>query len=228
MINRIKQTVQDFLNTENRGNFQPEVFNRLLHNSVQECFEDLFYEANRIINRQNRGLINGGIENITDKIRERIQHYLQDGTMTYNVDHFTYPDDVRYFDGVFYNGEFVELCKSQKEFNILKSTNPTEEYPIGVKVGEKIKILPITITDNVTFSYLRNPIRAKWTYEVVNCAELYNPDANDFVDVDIHPSMEVDVTIKVLKAFGINLKEQDIQAITTRIEAESYNQENQS
>ena len=228
MIDRIKQTVQDYLNTENRGNFQPEVFNRILHHCVQESFEELFYEANRMANRQNRGLLLGGIENITDKIRERIEHYLDDGDLTYNVDHFTYQDNVRYFDAVFYNGEFVELYKSQKEFNIVKSTSPTEEYPIGVKVGNKLKIAPTTITSGVTVSYLRNPNRAKWTYTVFDGAELFNPDANDFVDVDIHPSMEPDIIIKVLRGFGVNLKEQDIQAITSRYETETFNQENQS
>ncbi|WP_339877053.1 hypothetical protein [Olleya marilimosa] len=229
MINRIKETVEDYLNTENRGNFQPETFNRILHHGVQTLFEELFFEANRMANRQNRGLILGGLENLTDKVRERISHYIvDDNALTYSTDRFDLPSDLRYFDAVFYQEDtLVELCKSQKEFKILKSTNPNTDYPIGVKVGNTLKVLPIQINTDLSMSYLRNPLKAKWTYTVVDDVELFNPSANDFVDVDAHPSLEADLIVHVLKGFGVNLKEQDIQAITQRSEMQNFNEENQ-
>jgi len=226
MIDRIKKTVEAYLNTDNRGNFTPDKLNTILHSKVLEKFEELFFEVNKMINRQNRGLINGGLENIPDKIRERIEHYLMPDTpLTYSGTSFSLPADMHYFDAVLYNGEIVELCKNNKEFKILEKANPTEEYPIGLKQSNKLSIRPSTIVSNVTVSYLRTPIRAKWTYEIVDGVEQFNVDATDFANVDIHPSEEVDLTIKVLEAFGVNLKEKDIQEFAQREEVTAFNQE---
>lgn len=227
MIDRIKQTVETYLNTDNRGNFTPEKFDAILHNKVLERYEDLFFEFNRMLNRQNRGLVDVGSNNTADHIEQKIQHYLMpDTTLTYNGGVFEIPTDLRYFDTVLYNNEAIELCRNNREYNILKTQNPTVNYPIGLKVGNTLKILPATIVDSVTITYLRNPIRAKWTYVIVGGVEQYNPSANDFADVDIHPSEEADITVAVLKGFGINLKEEDIVAISQSIEDREFNENN--
>lgn len=227
MIDRIKQTVETYLNTDNIGNFSPEKFDAILHSKVQERYEDLFFEFNRMLNRQNRGLVDVGTTNTADHLEQKIQHYLMpDTTLTYNSGVFDLPSDLRYFDTVLYDGEAIELCRNNREYNILKTQNPTTNYPIGLKVGDTIKILPSTIIDSVTVTYLRNPIRAKWTYTSVAGVEQYNPSANDFADVDVHASEEAIITIAVLKGFGINLKEQDIVAISQSIENQEFNENN--
>lgn len=227
MIDRIKQTVETYLNTENRGNFTPEKFDTVLHSKVLERYEDLFFEFNRMLNRQNRGLVDVGVMNTADHIEQKIQHYLMpDEALSYSGGVFSLPSNMRYFDTVLYDGEAIELCRNNREYNILKTQNPTEHYPIGLKVGDTIKILPSSIIDNVTISYLRNPTRAKWTHVSVGGVEQFNPSAQDFADVDIHPSEEFNVTIAVLKGFGINLKEEDIVAISQSIEDREFNENN--
>lgn len=229
MIDRINKTAKFFLNTEGRGNFRPEDFDTVLHNKTLEKFEENFYEVNQMINRQNRGLINGGLENIPDKIRERIQHYLMpDEELTYNGSTFDIPDNLHYFDTVEYNGNMIELLKSNKEFKIVEQANPTEELPIGLKQGAILKIRPSSIVDGVSMTYLRKPIRAKWTYKIYNSVEMFHSGATDFKDVDIHASEEVDLTLRVLSGFGLNLKEKDIQEYTQREEATNFNQEKTS
>lgn len=229
MIDRIKKTVETYLSTDNRGNFTPDKYDTVLHSIVLDRHEQLFFEVSKMVNRQNRGLINGGMENASEKIREKIQHYLKDDqALTFATDRFTLPSDLRYLDVVLYNDEPIEMARSNREFNILKSSNPTVSYPVGLKVANSIKILPTTIEEDVTVSYVRNPLRAKWTYEIVSGVEQFNPDADDFQDVDAHISEEFDITIGVLRAFGINLKEQDIEAIARNIEDTTYNQENAS
>lgn len=227
MIDRIKQTVETYLNTDNIGNFTPEKFDIMLHSKVMERYEDLFFEFNRMLNRQNRGLVDVGSTNTADHLEQKIQHYLMpDTTLTYNSGVFDLPSNLRYFDTVLYDGEAIELCRNNREYNILKTQNPTEVYPVGLKVGNTIKILPSSITSNVTVTYLRNPIRAKWTYVDVSGVEQFNPSANDFADVDIHASEEFNITIAVLKGFGINLKEEDIVAISQTIENQEFNENN--
>jgi hypothetical protein len=227
MLNRIKETVESYLNTDGRGNFNPQDFENITNHCIEEIYKELFFEVNRLVNRQNRGLINSGLENLPDLIREQIQHYLvSDQNLTYLNGEFLLPTDYRYSDYLEYNGIEVDMCKSRRDFKILKNAGVDETYPIGIKSGTTISILPDTITDTVSLSYLRNPKKAKWTFNVVDEVEIFNPSSNDFEDADIHPSLEGELTIAILKGFGINLKEKDIQAITQREDEVNFNQEN--
>jgi len=229
MIDKIFQTVKTVLNTDGRGNVSPREFDLILNNVVLEKFEENIFERNRLLNKQNRGLVNNDLDNVATKLLERIQHYLTDGDLTYNSGKFDFPSDLRYLDAIFYDDEEVELCKNSKEFKLLKNlkeTAPDNSYPIGLKNGKAVKILPETIIDNVTVSYLRNPLIAKWTYVVLDGVEIFNPSANDYQDIDIHPGDEDDVIIRVLQKFGINLKEKDLQEIMSREKVGEFNEKN--
>ena len=227
MIDRVHQTVKAYLNTNNRGNFAPKKFDNILHHIVNQKFEELLFDVNRLLNKENKGLLNGGMENLTDRVREKIQHYLEpEKELAYANNVFTLPSDMRYFDSVEFDGEMIELCKSNKEFKAVATTNPTSEYPIGLKMGNILKVLPEDIDDDVTMSYLRNPKQAKWTYTVVGGVEIFNPSATDYQDIDIHPSEEDDIIVRVLQGFGIELKEQDIQQATQDEKVREFNREN--
>ena len=78
---------------------------------------------------------------------------------------------------------------------------------------------------SVTLSYLRNPIEAKWTYTIVDQVEMYNPSKSDFKEIDIHPSEEADLILRVLQSFGINLKEPELQKVTEQIKTSEFNKE---
>ena len=232
-VDRVFKTVLMFANSDIRGNVKPTDLRLALYDVVNEIVEEYFYEVNRMLNRQNRGLINGGFENLPNKIREKILYFLkEDVTLTYAASYFNLPTDLRYIDSVFYdkNNE-VEFCKHNREFQLLLNytdTLPNTTNPIGLRVGEKIKIAPITIQDEVTISYLRNPLIPNWTYTVVSGSELFNPSATDFQDIDLHPSEENKVVLMTLKRFGINLKEEDLMQITTNKETTEFNQDNAS
>lgn len=229
MIDRVVQVVKTVLNTDGRGNVSPKETDLIINNVVIEIYEENLFERNRLLNRQNRGLVNADLDNVATKLLERIQHYLTDGDLTYSNGAFNFPSDLRYLDAVFYNNEEVELCKNNKEFKLLKNlkeTSPNESYPIGLKHGTAIKILPETIVSDVTVSYLRNPAQAKWTYVVIDGVEMFNPSANDYQDIDIHPGDEDDIIMRVLQKFGINLKEKDLQEIMSREKATEFNVNN--
>ena len=223
MLNRVHRTVKFLANTDGRGNVSPSEIDLAIHNRLQEKYEELLFEVNRLVNRQNRGLVNGALENTTDKVREKIQHYLEEKPATIAAGKFTIPSEVRYFDTVLYQRTYLELCKNNKEF-LLCTSEATAQYPIGLKTSNTVKVLPTSI-DIVTVSYLRNPLEAKWTYTVVDGVELYNPSKADFKDIDIHPSEEADLILRVLQSFGINLKEQDLQKVTEQMKATEFNKE---
>ena len=232
-VDLIYKTVLMFANSDIRGNVKPTDLRLALYDVVNEIVEEYFYEVNRMLNRENRGLINGGFENIPDRIREKILYFLkEDVVLNYAAPYFELPADLRYIDSVFYqdNNE-VEFCKHNKEFKLLLNyadTLPTNTNPIGLRVGNKIKVAPTTIVDEVTISYLRNPLIPNWTYTVVGGAELFNPSAPDFQDIDLHPSEENRVVLATLKRFGVNLKETDLTQMTAAREQIDFNQDNAS
>lgn len=223
MLNRIHRTLKFLANTEGRGNVKPENIDFAIHNKVLEMQEELFFEINKHINRQNKGLVNGGLENIPDKIREKIQHYLEEKNETVTNGKFTIPNEVMYFDTVYYADTYIELSKNNKEFHLAKS-EATLEYPIGIKISNEIKVIPETI-DEVTISYVRKPLIAKWTYDEVDDVAMYSPSKPDFQDVDIHPSEETELILRVLQSFGFNLKEQDLMQLTEQIKGNEFNKE---
>ena len=232
-VDRIYKTVLMFANSDIRGNVKPTDLRLALYDVANEIVEEYFYEVNRMLNRENRGLINGGFENIPDRIREKILYFLkEDVVLNYAAPYFELPADLRHIDSVFYqeNNE-VEFCKHNKEFKLLLNytdTLPTNTNPIGLRIGDKIKVAPTTIVDEVTISYLRNPLIPNWTYTVVGGAELFNPSAPDFQDIDLHPSEENRVVLATLKRFGVNLKETDLTQMTAAREQIDFNQDNAS
>jgi len=223
MLNRVHRTVKFYANTEGRGNVKPENIDFAIHNKVLEKQEELLFDVNRFVNRQNRGLVNGALENTTEKIREKIQHYLEEKTVTVTDGTLTIPSEVKYFDTILVGETYVELCKNNMQFLLSKSEASTET-PIGLKASNTIKISPSTVTE-VNVSYLRNPIPAKWSYTIIDGVELYDPSKSDFKEIDIHSSEEDDLIIRVLQAFGINLKEKDLIDITQQMKNTEFNQE---
>lgn len=232
-VDIVYKTVLMFANSDIRGNVKPTDLRLALYDVVNEITEGYFYEVNRMLNRENRGLINGGLENIPDRVREKILYFLvEDVELTYADPYFELPTDLRYIDSVYYSDSSeVEFCKHNREFKLLLNytdTLPTISNPIGLLVGDKIKIAPTTIIDGVTISYLRKPLIPNWTYTVVGGSELFNPSAPDFQDIDLHPSEENRVVLMTLQRFGINLKEQDLVQVTASKENTDFNQDNAS
>lgn len=230
-IDLVYRTLLFFANSDVRGNVTPTDIRLAINNAVNEIYEDYLYQINQLVNRQNRGLINGGPENIPKTIRERLQHFLiPDTELIYdNISGtFTLPEDYRYFDTVYYNGTAeVEICRTDREFKQLSKyvdTAPTATYPIYLKVGDAIKVAPASIDTDITISYLREPKIANWTFTIINDTELFNPSASDFQDIDLHPGEQYNLVVKAAKLLGINLKEQDITAVTQNTEAQEFNQ----
>lgn len=228
LIDRIYQKVKAFLNTDVRGNVRPEKFNLFLHDAIQSRNEEYFYEINLLINKQNRGMINNYLENIPDRFREKALHYLKTTTLALDGLSTTtrlLPSDYRYIDTPhLMNGDELEFCHNMKDFNIKKFA-ATSQYPIYTIVSNKIRIHPES-TDLMNISYLRTIKYPKWTYSLVSGAELFNPSASDFQDADIHSSEENEMVRRVLLAFGVNVKELDIQQFAVNQENQDFNQNN--
>jgi hypothetical protein len=232
MIDRVYQTVRMLANTEIRGNMKPSDFDKALYNVICEIYEEYSFELNRWTNRLNKGLVSPGDQNIVDLLQEKINfHLVSFVPLAFASAKFTLPADLRYLQSIIYttaNSE-VSLCKNATEFNLLKrfeKTQPSTDFPIGFRTGNKVEILPDTINGGVVATYRRNPIIPKWTYVVFNGAELFNPSASDFKDIDLHPSEFDHIVSRLCVKFGINLKEEDLKAAGNEDDVQTFTKEN--
>ena len=240
MINRIYNTLKFFTNNQVQGNVTPTEYNVALYNRLLEKQERYFSELSRLTNRENRGLITQGHGDLPKKLIEKISHYLKNDKLNvitstglsgtdikYTI---TVPDDCRYVDLLLNsaNNRRIQNADSALHFHSIQNishTAPTDTFPICLKVNSSYEILPGTVT-SVKMYYLRNPLEPNWTYTVVDSKEVFNPSDNAFQDVDIHISEETDLTMMVLKSFGINLKEEQLVKIVSSEEFKKFNEEN--
>lgn len=221
-------------NSDIRGNVKPQDLRLAINDVCQEIYDEYPFDLNRMTNRENRGLLNTGVENMADLIRQRMNYFLvEDATLTYAAPYFTLPTTLRWIESISYEPEDdsvdVELCKTKREFKAITNyidTTPTATRPIALQVGSTLKVAPASIIANIKLSYLRNPLVPNWTYIVVDGNEVYNPSAGDHQDIDLHASEEHNIVIRTLNRFGINLKAEDITAVTMNKEAQDFNQEN--
>lgn len=235
MINRIYNTVKFISNNQVQGNVRPTEFNIALYDAMLEKFESYFSLGNNALNRANKGLITNGLWDIPKNIQEKVSHFLSEKEIAVTTDTsnplfpistFDLPSDHRYTDYIvnFDNKKPFELSRSKAQFdtlNRLKHTRPTKSYPVCILSGRTYTVLPNDLT-KVSIYYLRNPKKPNWTYKVINDSEIYNPANPSFVDVDMHPSEENELTLMVLKSFGINLKDSDLFKIADSEEMREY------
>lgn len=223
-INRVYRTVLTLANTDIRGNVTPVEIRNHINQVVNDIYEEYFYELNRSINRENKGLISGSIANLTNKIKEKLEHFLIEDEILIDNGQAELPTDIRYLEGVFFGNERIDVLKNKREFNLVKSY-ASEIYPVAYRKENNLIIEPYSEGDEIEITYLRNPKIANWTYRVINNTEVFDPSSPQFHDIDLHPSEESNVIIKALNLCGVNLKEQDIQAFASRKENKEFNEE---
>lgn len=229
-IDLVYQTVKTLANTDVRGNAKPDEMRLFINLVVDEIITDYFLELEKAINRANRGSGGTALENIPEKIREKLLYFLKEDTLTYSNPYFLFPSDLRFVDNISFNDISIEPCKNMREYKAivnLQETTPTETFPIYIQIGDKIRVAPTSITTNVTMSYLRKHLIAKWTFTVISGNEVFNPSAGDFQNIDLHPSEFSNIILKTLLKLGINLKEQDIVQYMTQQEQLDYAKTNQ-
>lgn len=227
LIDRIYKKVKTFVNTDVRGNVTPVEYNLFLHDAIQERQNELIELINQHQNRANRGMSGSGLESLAENYREKLQHYLSSAPVTSTSNgQITIPADAVYIDLIVKTKGDVEFeqCSNFKEFRILKPS-ATSKLPLSIRFGNTIETYPIANQQAMRISFIRKPIIPNWTYQVISGAELFDQSHGNFRDADAHQSEEDALVVKVLKRFGVNLKENEITAIASQTEQINKQQE---
>lgn len=230
MIDSVRKTVLAIINKENRGWITPEEFNLFAKQAQLEIFEDYFYDYARWVDKSNKRLSNSEYSDIPMNIREKIDKFAIDGSLSFDSTEevFLPPSDYYRVESLFINNEQIEEVLKSKLRYLLKSnlTAPTTEYPVYVRLEDNFKVYPDTIVDNVDCYYLRKPKDPKWTYLEVLGNPVFNSSASDFSDFEIHSSDETELVIRILGYCGISIREQDIFNLSDLKENKEFQQEN--
>jgi hypothetical protein len=75
--------------------------------------------------------------------------------------------------------------------------------------------------------YIQSPNLVNWTYAVVQGKALYNANAIDAQDFDLHPSEETELVLKILTLAGFTLKDPNLLQLAAGEDAKNTQQEKQ-
>lgn len=219
MIDIVYQILLTLVNKENQGYVSPTEFNLLANNVQSEIFRGYFDDANRDKNKTSQGLSNRGYGNLDFNQRQLIQQFAAISiALPATAGVVTLPSDIYFIEdnGIVsgtnetYPSRVIdEAPRGTFGYLGLSDASPTGLYPVYERYGSTIKILPISI-DTVDLRYLRTPATPKWTYTTVSNQPMYNAGDVAHQDFELHNSELVNIVLKMLTYFGINLREVEV------------------
>lgn len=168
MIDLIFQIVKTILNKELRGNITPDEFNKIAKIVQDEIFEEYFGDLNIQQNRQNRGLTNKGFANLTQLIRQKIEVFHSQSTLTYNIGNtwFELPSNLYFINdnGLIYVNNVIEESQGG-DYGYMSASlaSPSVTFPVYELFKNSVRVYPTGIKDSVVCRYIRKPLDPKCT-----------------------------------------------------------------
>jgi len=215
MIDTIYQIVKTVVNKELRGNVTPAEYNLLAQQVQERIFRGYMEDANRDKIKKNRGMTSKNFANLPLYQRQRIEQFWASATLVYDgiTGDFNLPATLYFIKdrGISYNGAVIDEAEAS-DLTFLGSSlaGPSEIFPVYERKESTIRVIPPTITADVICAYLRTPAAPKWTYQIVNDIEMFDPSAVDYQDFELHESELSRIVILLLSYFGINIRETEV------------------
>ena len=210
-VDTVYQRVLAILNKENRGYMTPQEFNLLANQAQLEVFEQYFYDLNQF----NRiGEITNEFANIVKNIKEKINLFKTNATLTKSGDKFVLPSNLYRLGTLYYNDyiEVEEVNENELLFiNQSPLTRPDSTRPVYTRTGNSVAVYPSGITTDIKCSLIISPAKPNWSYVEVNNVPMYN--ATDSTDFDLHESDETTIVYKILSYAGLVIKQPEISQI---------------
>jgi len=206
----------------------------------RDIYENLFFQYNQMLNRENKRLTGSEYANLKGNIQEQIDYYATYSTTGEFV--FNSSDETWSFtNNNIYRAENLSLVEtatekkvdvelvSKRQLNVLINsdmTKPSLMFPVYEKIGSKFKPFPLVPSGySLELFYLRTPLAPKWTFNLVQGNPIYNPSASDLQDVDLHPSLLIPFLTKTLMYCGVSLREPEVQAYVNSEEAKQFQEQ---
>ena len=160
---------------------------------------------------------------------------------------FVIPEDTHQIDTIYLHDTISERETpvervDPREINNIRSgslLNNLSMIPVYYVYNNTIYFHPKTASSNSlpsspngSLSYklllIRKPKKPNWTYLLANNQNaLYNPNATDHQDFELHPSEESKLVVKILQFAGVSMKDYNLVQIAGQKEASTTQQEKQ-
>ena len=229
-VDTVYQKVLALANKEQRGYITPQEFNLFASQAQLELFEDYFHDIKMSRLKPSN---NTEQSDELEMLNERISiHKVTNASITVaNLVH-TYPTDAYKLTSV-YKGS-TDICEvdNQELRLMLKNslTTPVATRPVYNRVGPNRIIIYPTATyktdGDVKCDYFKKPTDPKWTYVVISGKALYNSNAGDAADFDLHESEENNLVMRILELSGITLADPNLVQLAMRDKANTKAEKN--
>lgn len=221
MINILYNIINTALNKNQMGKISPSEYNSALYEAMTKNYSEMFGNFRKLNYRKMRFQDSSGYGNEAFNLKQVLEYYIKESELDF-IDGITIiPEDLNLIDSIF--DEDVQYEKVDlKQFNLLKRSAkfaPTICSPIYTYNDSSLKLLPVK--NKVDITYFRKLKQPKWTYVIANGVEMFNPDATDFQDIDMHYLMLPNLFVDVLAICGLNLQMDQIQNYVNMLKQEA-------
>ena len=229
-VDRIYQRVLTLANKEQRGYITPQEFNIFANQAQMDIFEQYFYDLNQFKRTPGNDTVHADMISI---LEEKISVFEVSAPSNVALDNTTQLSTLPRFyrlTSIREQNVFFEAV-SKKEFRLFQLsplTQPTDQRPIHMvdRVNNVVALLGRT-PPIVTVDYIQSPTTVNWTYVVVGEKALYNANANDARNFELHPSEETELVLKILTLAGFTLKDAALYQAAAGEDMKSTQQEKQ-
>lgn len=239
-VNFIRNSVLFIMNKSNLGYIGPSELDVFCNLAQRDIIENLFFQYNQMLNRENKRLTGSEYADLKNNIEEQIDYYAkysEPGEFVFNPTDQTWS----FTNNDIYRVENLSLVEnttkkkvdmelvSKKKLNVMLNsdmTAPSLMFPVYERIGSKFKPFPLVPSGySLELFYLRIAKQPKWTFTVVGGNPVYNPSASDLQDVDLHESLLIPFLIKVLSYCSVSIREPEVQAYLNSEEAKNFQEQ---
>tara|TARA_Y100000004_G_scaffold96555_1_gene108078 strand:+ start:1980 stop:2714 length:735 start_codon:yes stop_codon:yes gene_type:complete len=230
-IDTVYQRVLALANKEQRGYITPQEYNLLANQAQMQIFESYFYTKNA---RRRLDAIADSADdetNIDELLGKKLGPFLTvqnvDGGTTYptTVTVGTSTPDVFQTGRVFYNNQEctrVDISEARFATSSIRHRAALPKRPIFSDShisNEDIRVYtdsPNYQANGVTVECFRVPLRARWTYVVVNGKALYNASDSSAQNFELHRSEEDSLVNTILDLAGIVIAKPGLSTLASQ------------
>ena len=233
-VDRIYQRVLTLANKEQRGYITPQEFNIFANQAQMDIFEQYFYDLNQFKRTPGNDTMHA---DMVDILEEKISVF----EVTASLGVVANPNGVAgnlntlprfYRLSSVRSGNTIMESVNRKDFRMFPNSPlaaPTATRPIYMidTINSVIQIAGDDALTTADIDYIQSPNLVNWTYVVVGEKALYNANANDAQDFELHPSEETELVLKILTLAGFTLKDPNLLQIAAGEDVKNTQQEKQ-
>ncbi|MCT4151365.1 hypothetical protein HZP59_08980 [Elizabethkingia anophelis] len=199
-------------------------FNSIVGNAQLKVISELFSVFKKTSYREMRMQLANNYGNDAFTQKQLIEFYVTSKEININGGKAQLPPDVLYVESVFDSDNEYEKVEL-KTFNSLsraKRMRPSQCLPVFTLNNNEIRIS--SNKTSVELDYIRKSKTPKYTFQIVQGIEMFNPSASDFQDIDIPEALFTQLLTEVLSMAGLNVREQEVEAYANGLKQEEiYN-----